>query len=729
MAPFVTVFLTTALLGLVASENLIENGAIRNTAGWSHTGDTSSTRFTRDHDVGAERKGSLLIKTADDASGRAHNWRQSVLLPDDPPSRLELRCAIRVDGLAPDAAACLVANIYDADNGAQQHVRCPDVREETDWRVISCVFDVPEGAERVHLMAYLVGDGSAWFDDFALIETDKPVTTVTPPAARDSRYATLARGAAADLPWRFDAATALDDARRDGRPLLLYVRCTDDTDHLRSAETTVEAAELRLTDDGYAKDLVFRAGVLSEPAIHALISRRFVPVIETYVLHKATHGAGSLVAPWTVGGTDRDAAFVVDDDGDRADGALGVRVEGASAGAITMWSQSVPLADDVSLPTTLRISGSVKATSLDGKASVLVQCWKGSKRGRVRTAARDDVADPRLAPRGDHGRRPGRGRSPECARLPERRRRRPLRRRVDRRGGGWARPRARGERRRPRAVAPRTRRRPLLRPRRYDDAGAARVRRRRAGLVRRLHRFGAVSADLVDHWLRGVLDELGARPPAGSLHDALLDGDLVRVERETRRPRGDDAKLAARRRAAAARPARRRAQGDPTRARRRGGLPARNDRDATRRLGRRDRRAHPRGGRYEVHAARRRDLLARVLPATQRRVPRRGRAVHEHRRRDPRRPPRGGGAARWSARRPVVDRPGVAARRYPARADRSRFAGRFRRGGVGRPPARAASTRRVVRTAHGTGRLRLVGRGDHRALRRCAADLARSRAA
>lgn len=98
------------------------------------------------------------------------------------------------------------------------------------------------------------------------------------------RLQRLVHGAAADLPWHFDLEEAGERAHELGQPLLVYVRCLDGYESFAHAQRSIALPELGLADDGYAKDVLFRAGVLSDARVAALIERRFRLACSTYVL-------------------------------------------------------------------------------------------------------------------------------------------------------------------------------------------------------------------------------------------------------------------------------------------------------------------------------------------------------------------------------------------------------------------------------------------------------------
>jgi len=267
----------------LAPENLIHNGDARTASGWDRSG--PQVYFAHDDEVGSTDKGSLRITVPADAQVQPYNWYQRVELSKRAPKRLEVSASIRLENLSSGGAANVMVQIYGEAPEALGYAWASELRANTDWRTVRGVFDVPEGARYIRVLAYLSGRGTVWFDDLALVETDAPVTP--PPGGRaavDDDMDALARGCASDLPWLFDGDLARKQARSSNRPVLVYVRCTDDKDHLDEARSTLEAKSIAIREDGYAKDLMFRAGPLSCPEIADLVARRTIPLCVTYNL-------------------------------------------------------------------------------------------------------------------------------------------------------------------------------------------------------------------------------------------------------------------------------------------------------------------------------------------------------------------------------------------------------------------------------------------------------------
>lgn len=269
------------------AKNLIANGSLTsNASGWSRS--SAGATFTRDTNQG---KGSLSIhkKTP---SKSPHNWWQAVALPGGgKPYNLELVARVRARGLAAGSTANVMVQLLDGSRKMIGGAWCTPVDKDSDWVETRAVFAVTRRCASVRVLAYFVGAGQVWFDDLRLTKTSKrPTARPRAGGQADTAMQALARGAASDLPWVFDVATALARAKREGKPILLYVRCTDDGKHLTSARRTIAADGIRWGDDGYMKDLMFRVGPLSDADVTGLIAKRFVPLCLTYIL--GSHGRG-----------------------------------------------------------------------------------------------------------------------------------------------------------------------------------------------------------------------------------------------------------------------------------------------------------------------------------------------------------------------------------------------------------------------------------------------------
>ncbi len=536
-------WLLFAALSLQEPRNLLVNGAIEGPRGWSSTDNATGggADFRVDRDAGASAEGSLSISNEEAGDRTPHNWRQMVDLPEEEkPSRLELSAMVRVAGSGPGSEACVIANLYDAQGTATGHVRCPEVRADSDWQRIDTVFDVAPHVVQVHVMAYLVGQGTAWFDDLALLSTDRPVSTPGAGPASSPKFEDLARGCAADLPWVFDGAEALARARAEQKPVLCYVRCTDDREHFEALQGSIRADSVSFQDDGYAKDVLFRAGPLSEPEIRSLVERRFVPLALAYILGDHTYGQ-DLPPHWGTTGEREGLLFTGSAEGHARSGSLSISNTDPDDRDPHNWTQAFDPRGVLELPAELELRVSMKTAGLEQgcEAGVMVQCWRGEEllhtgrvpelfqdSGWVRKSARFTVPDGTdsvrvrayLVGRGsawfdDLEIRPAKGGG-------------------ENRLQNGALDELSGETLGGLAISPREVTAPAL----VALAPDGRV-------VRKLHRFGALPSALVERWLRGVLAELGLSSSASDLGELLLEGELERVLAATQAARGEEERV------------------------------------------------------------------------------------------------------------------------------------------------------------------------------------------
>ena len=272
-----------------APPELIKNGGLdAGPADWGNTGNGTGIRFSCAPPPRAAKGNALLIEK-EKPDQNPSNWFQKVELPKEKPKRLELKARVMADTLQA-ANACVMVQIWDAEGKMSGGAWTEAVSENTEWRAVSAVFDVPAKTASLRVLAYLVGAGRVWFDDFSLAPTTKDLKTSSGTAP--SPYERLARKCASEISWVFDAAEAKRRAAAEKKPILVYIRCIDDEKAWPSAQKTLAAEDVRWTDDGLRKDVLMRAGPLSDPDVQALISKRFVPLVLTYVL--SLHGNSTL---------------------------------------------------------------------------------------------------------------------------------------------------------------------------------------------------------------------------------------------------------------------------------------------------------------------------------------------------------------------------------------------------------------------------------------------------
>ncbi|MCA9323049.1 MAG: tetratricopeptide repeat protein, partial [Planctomycetes bacterium] len=303
--------------------------------------------------------------------------------------RLRLAARVKADGLELDSKANLIAQGWDAEGKQIHFVACEALVADSDWRDIEVVFEAPVLMTQAFVMAYLVGKGQVWWDDFLLTETDEPLTVARNSGGRsggESGYQALARGLASDLPWTFNAEEALDRAKDEKRPILVYVRCTDDRGGLPSAFRDIRAEGIAFGDDGYAKDLLFRAGALTDRAVSAMITRRFVPLCLTY--HLGTQGQGQALDGWRASSSSGRSKATVDRGvGAAAPGSLMIEQSGRGEG--DTWRQSVP---GVTPGSTVTLKAKVRLADL-ARSSQFQARIKVSGNGRTTTLAGEVTVD------------------------------------------------------------------------------------------------------------------------------------------------------------------------------------------------------------------------------------------------------------------------------------------------------------------------------------------------
>ncbi|HEX6884957.1 MAG TPA: hypothetical protein VF530_16395 [Planctomycetota bacterium] len=510
------------LLG--GGESLLHNGEARNANGWTPNG--PAELFEHDRSVGCAAQGALRIRRPPGADSTPYNWFQRAELPRKTPRRLELCVQLLTSGFAPGSEACAMVQVCPESGPPLSYAWANQVRTDGGWTETRAVFDVPEGARHVNVLAYLTGTGTVWFDDFVLEETEKPLTA-SPVNAGDPATEALARRAASQIPWLFSGEAARARARKEAKPVLVYVRCTDDAEGLESARRSIEAVDLPLAEDGYAKDLLFRAAVLAAPEIADLVARRTVPLCVTYELASA-RGDPDLPAGWNHTPGAAGVAF-------RVDGAVGaaqpgsLRIDGAASGEPTPHNWRQVAQAPAELPARCRLSARIRAEGLvqGSEACVIVNCFdaRGQMLSHTRLPEVRADTDWRAAdtsfqvPEGCQSLlvmaylvgagtawfddlsielRGARVRSPELLRNGG----------LDERGAGLE-----GF-----ALDPAQVTTPALV---LADAEGR--------VLRKLHRIGTLSEDQVDHWLRSALAEAGPPSRARKAADLYRDGELERV--------------------------------------------------------------------------------------------------------------------------------------------------------------------------------------------------------
>jgi hypothetical protein len=365
-------------LRLIASAggNLVRNGDVRGPGNWDNTGESGF--FACDDEVGATKPGSLRIHSDYPDHRTASYWSQRIELPKKVPKRLKLSVALLTREFTPSAQAYVVAQVFPDKGDAIARAFADRLTSDGEWRTTRAVFDVPENARYVQLLACLIGGGTVWFDDFALEETDEPVTPrEAGDPLNDGANEKLARGCVADLPWCFTGEQARARAAKESKPVLIYVRCTDSKGGVPSARKSIEAADIPMQDDGYVKDLLFRAGPLSNPDIRDLIARRTVALCATYLLSESTRPS-DLPPYWEHSAPVEGVRFSVDKrEGSTKPGSLCIESSGQDVKATHEWFQAIALPRE--LPAMGRLSACVRVQDSVSpcEAKIDVECWNG----------------------------------------------------------------------------------------------------------------------------------------------------------------------------------------------------------------------------------------------------------------------------------------------------------------------------------------------------------------
>ncbi|MGI9516892.1 MAG: hypothetical protein ACR2NP_07610 [Pirellulaceae bacterium] len=265
-------------------DGLIQNGAIDGPDHWT----TRYPHCSYDAEIGHEQNGSLLVdhnelESTDFGKVPFSFWLQEIDVPDDVSDKLKIEAWFRATDFRDFANARLFVFFY-SENGEQiGDERGGYVQADCDWTNVAVIFEPPENCTSVKIHVHMQGHGRLWIDDFKISETTESQPYLPFPRPPETGYWQPLRKSAEDIPWQFDLDEALEQSQETGKPILVYVRSVEARDEgLVSAQSSLQASGVWAMDDGFQKDVMFRAGPLSEPHVSALIQRRFVPVILTY---------------------------------------------------------------------------------------------------------------------------------------------------------------------------------------------------------------------------------------------------------------------------------------------------------------------------------------------------------------------------------------------------------------------------------------------------------------
>ena len=168
--------ITLLLLHPVAAKEILKNGGVKSPQGWTNTGGSPTATFKLDRKTGKAKNGSLYLTNTNPDDKTAHNWRTRFEAPAGRPYRLKLTAQIRTKGMAAGAKANIMVQMWPKQGRAVGYAWCGEVSEDTDWKQIHTVFHVPEACKNINVLAYLVGKGEVWFDDFSVTKTKEDLT-------------------------------------------------------------------------------------------------------------------------------------------------------------------------------------------------------------------------------------------------------------------------------------------------------------------------------------------------------------------------------------------------------------------------------------------------------------------------------------------------------------------------------------------------------------------------
>ena len=328
------------------------------------------------------------------------------------------------------------------------------------------------------------------------------------------RFESLARECATEIPWRFDLRQAGTTADKEGKPLLVYVRCVNNRNGYESARRSIAATDVPLLDDGYRKDLLFRACVLADRGVQSLVNDNFVPACLTY--HFETHGRGKKTLDWVFAGKSGGDDFTIDPN------------VGAAAPGSLRLSRIGSFLQPVVRPAIgqgkYRVTASVKTQKLSGRAFVRV-FWTDEETRKQKMGDSDfiskDVDWSRTSFEFDLTSRPI-----NILVLPT----------LQGSGTAWFDDLELREIKEGRTVGPNLLRNGGVDP---DDEGGdpliqlgetapttitpALLVVRDGKIVRKLHRIGAMSPDYVERWLRSCLKDDGSKAATNKNVGRLLE--------------------------------------------------------------------------------------------------------------------------------------------------------------------------------------------------------------
>lgn len=178
------IILVCGCIDITEKTNLLKNSGFEEGIGeqvtyWSHHPDIEGTTFFRDSNSSHSGKASACIINTDETYQYPNIWEQTVILENGAKgAELELSGFIRTEEVSSGSIVAICIQCLDANGELVAFDTTPqDNRFEGthDWTEVSVTFVTPEDADRLVVMAFLVGTGQVWFDDLQLLASKEVV--------------------------------------------------------------------------------------------------------------------------------------------------------------------------------------------------------------------------------------------------------------------------------------------------------------------------------------------------------------------------------------------------------------------------------------------------------------------------------------------------------------------------------------------------------------------------
>lgn len=170
----IALFVGVGVAGDEPPANLLANGSFdATTNGWEPGSHAKGTTFDRVKDGGRGGSGALHLHVDSDTEGRPYIWWSFI---DRPPtdSALKISGWIRgknVDGLAAICVQAWAGEDRGAGFATTQATRALD--GDFEWTHVETVLPAVPKMDRLAVLAFISGDGEAWFDDLRVERTDE----------------------------------------------------------------------------------------------------------------------------------------------------------------------------------------------------------------------------------------------------------------------------------------------------------------------------------------------------------------------------------------------------------------------------------------------------------------------------------------------------------------------------------------------------------------------------